>query len=257
MQINRVILAATANDLYYPFWNPISKVYKEKFNIQPTLVFVGTPEEFDLCNFSDEYVDILRVLPNPNYPIPFQATWAIFWATKFFPDDTIITMGIDQVPLSRMFFDMVNEIPETDYAMLISDAYRPNDWTHTASPSAYHVAKGSTFNKVHKFEWTLRDEIEKMVSSGTKAFWEDTEGRWGLDETWSCKNLRETDVKVHALENFGLLCERRIECERHKEPEYNLGLLKQGWYSESHLCRPYTNHKQWIDNLFNNIAEWK
>lgn len=253
MKTNRVIVTANNNPLYYPFWNPISRVYKERFGIEPTLVWVGSPVEAVECGISDEFGDIIYTDPNPDYPVPFQCTWAAFWATQFFTDDVIMTIGIDQIPLSRMFIDMVNDIPDTDYAMLISDAYLPHHWTSTSSPSAYHIAKGSTFKKVHNFEFDFKQEIEKMVQSGTKAFWEDTEGRWGLDESWSCKNLRETDVKIHDLDNFGLLCQRRIECERHKEPEYDLNLLSQGWYSESHLCRPYTEHKQWIDNLFNNI----
>ena len=256
MKINRVILASDANPLYCDFWNPLSKVWKTKFGIEPTLVWLGNKEDLDKYNISNEFGEICLVFPHPNYLIPFQTTWALFWATQFYPEDTSIIMGIDQVPLSRLFLDMVSEIPENDYAMLISDAYNPHNWTHTASPSSYHVAKGSTYNKVHNFDESFHAEIEKVANSGIKGFWEEGEGRWGVDESYSCHNLRNTDVNIHALNNFSLLCERRIECERHKEPEYDLQKLKDGWYSESHLCRPYSNHKQWIDNLFNNVTDW-
>lgn len=253
MKINRVILASNFNPTYYHFWNPLSKVYKEKFGINPTLVWLGTEDEMKEAGISEEYGDVIIQEPHPEYPVPFQSTWALFWATQFYKDDVCIIMGIDQVPLSRMFFDMVEPLNIDDYAMLIADAYRPHYWTETASPSSYHVATGESYCKVYGFEKDFKDEVEKVVNSGVKAFWEDTAGRWGIDETYSCYKLREGKVNVVAIDNFSLLCERRIECERHKETPYDLEKLKQGWYSESHLCRPFTNHVNYITNLFNSI----
>lgn len=246
-------MSTDPNPLYCDFWNPLSKVYAEKFGIRPTLVFLGSASEADECGISSLYGDIKYVKPHPDYLIPWQATWVTFWATRYYPDEVILTIGIDQVPLSRLFLDMVQNLNENDYAMLIADAYRPHYWTETASPTSYHIAKGSTFGKAYQFEDNFHKEIEKVRNSGIKAFWEDGEGMWGIDETYSCHNLRQGRVNVVAIDNFRLLCERRIECERWKEPEYNPQLLSDGWYSESHLCRPYSAHKEWIDKLFNDI----
>lgn len=257
MKIDRVILSTNNNPTYYHFWNPLSRVYVEKFGIMPTLVFMGSEQELNDCNLSTEYGEIIVQPPNPEYLIPWQTTWALFWATQFYPNETCLIMGIDQVPLSGMFIkDMVAPLHEDNYAMLIADAYKPNYWSieGSASPSSYHVAKGSIFDKVHHFNGDWMYESKKVHDSGINGFWESTEGRWGIDETYSCHNLRNAkDVNIVSFDNFSLLCERRIECERHKETTYDFNRLQQGWYSESHLCRPFTNHVDYITNLFNSI----
>jgi hypothetical protein len=255
MKVDRVILASNNNPTYYHFWNPLSKVYNEKFGINPTLLWVGEESEIESLGLSNEYGDIITVQAHPDYHIPWQTTWGMFWVTQFYPDDTCLIIGIDQVPLSNLFLNMVSPFSDDSYAMLIADAYRPNHWSieGSASPSSYHIAKGSTFQKIYNFDSDFKSEMTKVHDSGIKGFWEDTAGRWGIDETYSSAKLRATDVPIHSLDNFTLLCERRIECERHKETPYNLDLLRSGWYSESHLCRPFTNHVEYITNLFNNI----
>jgi hypothetical protein len=257
MKVNRVILSSNNNPTYYHFWNPLSKVYVEKFGISPTLVFAGTEDELKELNLSTEYGEIIIQEAHKDYHIPWQTTWMLFWATQFYPEDTCLIIGIDQVPLSDMFLKMVEPFSEDSYCMLIADAYRPHHWSKegSASPSSYHIAKGKTFDYVYQFDSDWMKEADKVHKSGIKGFWEDTEGRWGIDETYSSSKLRQSNVLVHSLDNFGLLCERRIECERHKETPYDLEKLKQGWYSESHLCRPFTNHVEYITNLFNTIPK--
>lgn len=256
MKVNRVILSSNFNPTYYHFWNPLSKVYKEKFGITPTLVWIGTKSEAKEAGISNDYGDVIHVRPHKDYHIPWQSTWALFWATQFYPNDVCWIMGIDQVPLSKMFIDLVEPLQETDYAMLIADAYKPNYWTTTASPSSYHIAKGETFKKAYGFDNSFKKEIEKVGTSGIMGFWEDTAGRWGIDENYSCAKLREGRVNVVAFDKFSVLCERRIECERHKETPYDLNKLQSGWYSESHLCRPFTNHVEYLTKLFNDIPNY-
>jgi len=262
MKIERVILSSNNNPLYYHFWNPLSKVYFTKFGIMPTLVWFGTEKEVSELGLSDEFGEIIICQANANYPIPFQTTWALFYHTLFYPNEVCLTIGIDQVPLSGMFIkDMISHITDEHYIMQIADAYMPHHWTieGSASPTAYHIAKGETFNKIYQFEDTFEKEIEKLCNSGVKAFWEDTSGRWGIDETYSSHKLRQyrdSGGKIVSMANFGLLVERRIECERHKEMPFDAERLKQGWYSESHLCRPFTNHTEYITKMFNLISQY-
>ena len=260
MKIDRVILSSNNNPLYYHFWNGLSKVYFEKFNIIPTLIWFGTEQEKKDAWLSEEYGQIILAKENTSYLLPFQTTWALFYYTKLFPNDVCLTIGIDQVPLSNMFLnDMVKDFSIDSYNMLIADAYLPHHWSNDggASPTAYHIAKGSTFNTIYQFSETFEAEIEKMCNSGVKAFWEDTVGRWGIDETYSSYMLRKYKGQINSLNNFGLLCERRIECERHKETLYSIDRLKAGWYSEAHLCRPFINHVNYITDLYNKIPVCK
>lgn len=261
MKIDRILLVSDPKPLYADFWNPISKVYNEKFGIKTTLIWLGTNREAIDAGIDLSYGEMWTVTPHPDYPIPVQTTLAMFYFTKMFPDEVMLTHGIDEVHLGPMFIrDMIREVPDNHYVQLIDDAYLPNYWANGGtSPSGQHAAKGSTFNEVFNFENTFHEFVERVVKSGTPAFWETTDGRWGLDESYTSRMLREYRERggeITCFSNFKLLVERRIECERFKEPDYDVNRLKLGWYSQSHLCRPYADHKEWIDNLFNNISTW-
>jgi hypothetical protein len=47
----------------------------------------------------------------------------------------------------------------------------------------------------------------------------------------------------------------RIECFRDKETPYNMDKLRNGEYSHAHLCRPFSDHENYILNMFNNIPK--
>jgi hypothetical protein len=269
MKVNRVILSSNNNKDYFQFWNPLSKVYKEKFNITPTLIWIGTEEEMIDCKISNDYGDVIITEPNKKYTIASQCAWGSYWATQFFPNEVCFIWGIDEVPLSGIFIkDMVEEIQDDRYVMLISDAYLPDHWTieYSSSPSGQHIALGSTFMDIYKFEKSFQDEIEKVFNSGTHEAYLSTHPtgyypvimehpNWGTDETYYSHILRnyKGDFEILSLNNFDLMRERRIDCERFYEIPYDLTLLKKGWYSQAHLCRPFDIHQNYIQNLFNNI----
>ena len=45
--IDRVIFCLTNNDKYIGFWNYISKLYREKYDTIPTLMFSGSTDELN------------------------------------------------------------------------------------------------------------------------------------------------------------------------------------------------------------------
>lgn len=259
MKIDRVILSSNADPTYYHFWNALAPVYRDKFGIRPTLVWFGTEQEFNDCGLDASLGDVHFIEAHPDYHIPWQTTWGLFWVTQFYPNDTCFIIGIDQIPLSGMFIrDMIAPYHEDDYVMLISDAYKPTYWKNEggASPSSYHIAKGSIYNAVYSFEKEWKDEADKVGKSGINGLWENTAGRWGIDESYSCHMLRKYKGNIIAADRFDLLKTHRIECYRHQETEFNTALMAEGWYSESHLCRPYTNHKAYIDRMLNAIPKY-
>lgn len=258
MKIERVILVCDNNPMYKDFWNPISKVYREKFGYKTTLVFLGD----DMQGLDIAGSDVFIQPPHPDYSLPLQSTLAMsYFAGK--SDDITLIQGIDEVLLSPMFPDMVAKYSNDTYVQLIDDAYRPHHWSVPGgtSPSGLHIASGETFRKVYDYPDTFFEYVERVYNSGIAAFWDapDRDGKWGLDESYTAHKLREFRDKggiVAGEGAFGLLVQHRIECERWKEPNYDINLLNQGWYSQSHLCRPYANHKEWLDKLFNNIPKW-
>lgn len=102
MKIDRVLLASNNNKLYYEFWNPISKVYYEKFNLKPTLVWVGGIRK-KFCGISEQYGETVIAQPNKKYPINTQCTLQHIGATQFFPNDVCLICGIDEIIFQDYF----------------------------------------------------------------------------------------------------------------------------------------------------------
>jgi len=261
MKIDRVILTTNNNPTYYQFWNPLSKVYKENFGITPTLIFLGTQDELDSLDLSKEYGEILRQDIVPSKDISWTTTWALFYYTKFFQNEICLINGIDQIPMgSKFLIDYIKDIDDGDYVMLIDDAYKlmfgRKDWSQGGhSPSAYHIAKGETFDKVYEFEKTFEDEIKKIESIKLNSMW----GTWGMDEAYSSSMLfnKKNSVKIKALSKFGeIIRGGRIDCERNLEVPFNLVKLQNNGYIECHCCRPYSNHKNYLDSIFNNVPKF-
>ena len=81
MKIDRVILVLNNNPSYTHFWKVVSKVWKDNFNITPTLIFNGTQSEFDGNNFGippEDYI-IVNKVPEVSEPNPdWSVTWSFF-----------------------------------------------------------------------------------------------------------------------------------------------------------------------------------
>jgi hypothetical protein len=261
MKVERVILVSNNNPLYYDFWNNLSKTYKEKFNINPTLIFFGTPENLKSANLSEEFGNII-LEKEVSGILPWQYTWALFYFTKFYKDEICAIMGIDQIPLGTFFLkDSISNIDNNNYVMLIDNQYtlekkHPTKWDEGGfSPSAYHIAKGQTFCDVFNFENSFEDEVLKVNSLNIKTMWGD---KWGTDEAYSCLKLREFKKtgRVYDLSLAQDFLNRRIDCHRNNEVNYDLNLINSNHFIECHACRPYSNHKDYLDTLFNNIPKF-
>jgi hypothetical protein len=147
--------------------------------------------------------------------------------------------------------------------MLTDDAYKSSGLTWEnggISPSAYHIAKGSVFNDIYKFEDTFEEELDKIKKLDLKTMWAKETGTetWGYDETYSSMVLFDNRERFNivGLSKNSEFSQRRIDCFRNYEILYNIEALKNNYYIECHSCRPYKNHKIWIDNLVDNIPNF-
>ena len=105
MKIDRVIFCLNNNPVYTGLWNPISRAWKLKWGITPTLMFVGTEDELKSHDLSKEYGEIVRLNPVPevvvNPSLDWSATWALFYGASLFPNEVVTLMGLDQLLLSH------------------------------------------------------------------------------------------------------------------------------------------------------------
>ena len=260
MKVERIIVSSNNNATYYPFWNIISEVYSKNFGIKSTLMWHGLESDISNYDISDKYGDIITLPIHPEYQVPWQTTWGYFYGTKFYPNEVCMILGIDEILLSNFFNSFIKDIDPDVYVTLIDDAYLPSHWQNPGgtSPTAYHIAKGKIFNEVYKFNNNFLLEIEKVYKS-KDSFWSTGKDKWGIDESYSSKRLRkykDSKGKITSFSKFSFLQERRINCHRNQEVPYDINLLQKGFYSEIHCCRPYLNHKNYLDTLVKNIPQF-
>lgn len=272
MQIKHVILATDTNPTYYQFWNPISKIWKTKFNISPVLVFIGTDKDKENCELSEEYGTIFVQPPVPGIPTAWSATWSLYYYTQFFLNDVCLIMGIDQIPLSTAFIkDKIKNIDEDSYVMYIADAYDgPGDvWKRTPTsreigrfPTAYHAAKGKLFKKIYNFENTFEDEIRKLNSMNNLPYSTspDLPVKWGIDESYASHKLREfyqntPNNKIISLNLINELSLKRIDRANLSGvfSEKTKKKLQEGYYVEAHMPRPLNQNLHLLQFLIDNI----
>lgn len=259
MKIDRVVFCLNSNPLYRNFWNVFSRVWKDKFDITPTLLFSGSEEELRAQELSEQYGEIIRLNPVPEVVVDptldWSITWALFWGPTLFPEDVCLTSGIDQLPLSDMFMKLIKDIPEDDYVVGFSDAY--TGCSHF--PSSHHVAKGKNYKKIYDIDSSWENEVKKVFKSAKTRHTNLPSNLWGLDELYSSEVLRshpEFPEKVHLIKEFHTSWNPRRLC-RSRLWGWDKAALKNGEYSELHAPRPYNNgnNKKFIDSIVTELLE--
>tara|TARA_R100000742_G_C4245668_1_gene64659 strand:- start:68 stop:856 length:789 start_codon:yes stop_codon:yes gene_type:complete len=258
MKIDRVIFCLNSNPLFDGFWNSFSRVWRKKFNIVPTLFFSGSEEDLEKANLSNEFGDVIRIDPVPevvvDHGLDWSITWSFFWGPTLFPDEVCMTSGMDQLPLSHIFFKTIASIPNDDYVVGFSDAYTGTDHF----PSSHHVSKGKNFQKIYNIDASWEKEVKKVFEKGKVKFKDQLDKNlWALDEVYSSRILKDfmktSPDKVHLMKGFWSDWHPRRIC-RSRDNEYSKDSLKNGEYTELHSPRPYTGgNKIYIDTLIKDL----
>jgi hypothetical protein len=255
MRIERVILALNNNQTYAGFWNAFSKVWKTKFKITPTLMFVGTEEEMRKEKLSEEYGQIVRLDPSNDVildsSLDWSVTWALFYGATLFPDEVCMTSGIDQLPLSEKFMTSIGDHSKESYIVGFAGAYKdiPNVF-----PSSHHVATGKTFKKIYDIEDEWHSEIVKVFNSRSR-FGRLSGNYWGLDEAYSSECLLASDHDKIIYKDTFYSDWVPYRLDRGGALKYDIEKLKNGFYTELHSPRPYEEHKRYLDTLIKNMLD--
>jgi hypothetical protein len=249
MKIDRVILSSDENPLYLDFWPSVSKVWSEVFNIKPTLAVISDNKDI-LNSIDNTYGDVIRFDVVDNVPVYLQALWIRYWIPKQYPDDVCIISDIDMIPLSKWYFiEQINNIDNNDYVHL-----NPCYVSYGTLPSCYHVAKGKLFNEILNLHNTWEESVIHLnnLNVGQNPGGElNGKNQWFADEKHSSDLLfnwrSQNPDRVHFLEREE---DRRVD---RSNWSYNIDLLKNGYYYDSHSIRPYLHYKNEIDKLINLI----
>ena len=233
MKIDYALMSCNSNPLYLNFWPVVSKVWEQKFNIRPILIYVDNVD----INISEEFGEVIKLKPVKGINDIVQSQFARLWYSQFFKDSICIISDIDMIPLSLGYFKtQFSPINDNEYVITSFDGNHIN--------ICYNVASGNNFKKYLK----LFDDWESQINliKDDKLFYENNEISWSADEIFLTKQLKNKSYKYLKRD----LTTTRIDRSKW---EYDIGKLKLGMYYDCHSIRPYDTHKNEIDKLINYI----
>lgn len=234
--LDRVILSSDINPTYIEFWPIVSHAWKQIVGIRPTLALIA-PLDFPIdasCG------DIIHIEPLPNIPTSFQAQVIRLLLPVYFPDEVCIISDIDLMPLNKYYF--VHSVADcTDDVFVV---YRDGHFKNTditEYPMCYLAAKGSTF--MHVLGINSPDDINRKIIE-----WYSLGLGWSTDQQIIYKSLQEWKDKDTRLKKLGHTVTRRID---RADWQYNEQMLKNNFYIDVHMVRPYSKYQEQIDTILN------
>ena len=270
MKIDRVILTLNNNKTYTSYWNIVAPVWKNIFNITPTLIFNGTQDEFNSNNFDlsvGDYI-ILNVVPEVSESNPdWSVTWSLFWGASQYPDDICLLSGIDQIPIGDFFFKEILKYDDNKFIIGFSDAYTKydkntlgyfNTQTNVLYPSSHLVGKGKKFKEIYEISDDWNEEVFKVFNAKDRYYLKNNfypNKLWGLDECYSSEMIsifkKQGDI-VFLNIFWNYWHKNRIDLGGNLNVDFNINLVKSGYYSEL-TCKDFENYRDRIELIINNI----
>lgn len=270
-KIDRIIMALTKNKNYTGFWNYTSKIWKNKFNVIPTLFFYGTQEELDNLNLSKDHGEIYLLERcnevTASTKLEWPCTWGLFYGASKFPNDVCMLSGIDQIPLNTYFFKKWQEIENVieKYVVGFADAYGdPENLPNTVYyPSSHHIAKGNKFKEIYSIDNDWFSELKKIYSL-RNSYYIPNPDYWGLDEAYSAsviKKRRKDNFDIHFMKIFQSYwtAHRLDRSNMNGFMNVNLDDIKNEKYCEFHAARPFeSNNEKLMNEIYEKISlmEW-
>jgi len=236
--IDRVILASDTKPLYLDFWPLVAQAW-QKMGIRPTLALIeDRPAEID-----ETIGDVIRFKPIKGIPSGFQAMVIRLFLPFFFEDEVSITSDIDILPLSKKYFvDRVKKYDDDCFIVYRDDVYPGNN----RYPMCYTAAKGKLYKEI--FNLKTVEDIEKRIIEWAKLL----NLKLSTDEEMLAKCLHEWEhYEEKCIRLKDLLPGRRID---RSDWKYDINLLNNEYYIDSHMLRPYQAFKSEINTLARSIG---
>lgn len=237
MNIDYVVVSSDSNKMYLDFWPIVQDMWSNLIKIKPILVLIS---DRDFITENENFI-IHELKLVKNIDIGFQSQISRMYITKFYQNNVCLTSDIDMIPLNREYFNnSVSDVNDESIVILSSDAYGGNRY-----PICYNVAKGHTFNEILDLDCDFEDYCKRLLSYNQG---------WDTDELYFSKCVNNFKDKNRIIMkkrgwDYGV-ANLRIDRSNWK---YNIELLKNNYYIDSHSIRPYSLYKKEIDQLISYV----
>ena len=238
MKIDYVILGSNTNPLYLDFWPIVSKIWSEIFNIVPVL---GLITDYNSDFKKDEYgiVKCFKAVENINSSLQSQLV-RLFLTAQL--SGNLLISDIDMIPLSKQYF--IDDLKKYDENKLhVMSADNSECLNNKEYPMCYILANSAIFNNCLQLKLNWDDFI---ISLHNYNYGWTTDQRYLFTKINEYKALYQDKVLFQNRGWENGIASRRID---RAHWQYDPQKVQGGHYIDSHLLRPYHDHKTDIDTL--------
>jgi hypothetical protein len=228
MNIDYVVISSDDNSLYKDFLPIVTKTWN----------FFGY--EVLYLNISDAETDIkktsyglIKKINGYNVNTGLKSQIARQYAFRLLPDKNLLISDIDMIPLNIEFFTRNADKIHMDN---IGIFHKGNYTDVNYYPMCYVVSKGDVFANELKIEEDFNEFYTRLSYEYKNA--------WNTDEHYMYDSLKQSSKKIFCSD-------RHINSTRicRSNWQYDIDLLKKGFYIDSHLLRPFDMYRKQIDTV--------
>lgn len=230
--IDYVIISSDDNPMYKDFYLIVAKRWLE-LGYKTYYLNISDTDEI----IENEYGIIHKIKALDFVSTGFQSQVVRLFSSKFI-EGNIMMSDIDMLPINGNYYNQyLNEL--TDNNVIIYSGQPYGDVPYY--PICYVLSNSKNFRKYLNIDNISFSEYCRMLLNNYKEAW-NTDENFMYDRF---QNYRENLV-IKNDRDFS----RRID---RGNWNYNINLLKNGHYIDSHMLRPYKEHKSKIDKLAHEI----
>lgn len=233
MKIDYVLMGVNKNPLYLDFWPIVAKVWKEVFNITPVLGLISD-EEFNIYEDGNGLIIKLKTIEGYNDGLLSQLVR--LYLPKYLKGNCLIS-DIDMIPLSKKYF--INSIEEyNDDDLLIMSSHHEQTLNINQYPMCYVAGNNKVFSEIFNLNLDWKSFIKQIPNNG-----------WFTDQVFLYEQIKRSNYNKckFPYREFGVNSKRidRINWV------YDENKVKEDYYIDSHLLRPFNENETEINKLIN------
>jgi hypothetical protein len=238
--LQRVIVSCDTNPMYSDFWPIVAKFWREVVGVKPTLALIAPPDFI----IDESLGDVIRFDPIPGVPAAFHAQAIRLLLPAYFEDEVCIISDIDLIPLQKDYFvKSIESFDESKFIVYRDGAFNADYYKEY--PMCYNAAMGKVFKQIFKLN-DVKD-IPTLIYE-----WHKLNLCNMADQLILYKYLNAQE-NCSCIVKLGHTVVNRIDraCWR-----YNKDLVKNRYYIDSHMLRPYSDYKYYIDSLVSDFFDF-
>ncbi len=237
MKIDNVIIASDNHPMYLELYPSVAKAWCA-MGIEPIMLHI-CDEDTELEKV--DYGFYKKIKKIEGVKTGTQAQVVRLYAMELFPEKNLLISDIDMMPINKDYFVKTAEpIAEDEILIYTGQPYGNVPFY----PMCYILGKGRVIANAVRIEDMCFEEYCKHLDKKYS-------GAWNTDENFFYERINEwEDFEEKVVILNGRDLDRRIN---RTNWEYDVNELKNGYYIDSHLLRPYRTYKKEIDKLLDEV----